>query len=218
MPEAEKYNMYLLESVKTGRIYLDETATCDIALTEKDALSMNTEKTGKAVSAPRRYSMIDIAGLCYGAGADKIRFHKDGTVQSVTLQAGKIKKAPYNHLTNQILCRAKQDANYALLYGLYEGYFFVPVRIEQSDDVDIYYVTAKHSRMETESYFIAFTTYEEYLIWASGQTGYKPLKIAYKSLRQIAGKHGWILNPKGNQLVLPNNILSQIDKRGLENA
>ncbi len=217
MAEAEKLNMHLLVSVKTGKVYIDEEGICEISLSEPDAKKLPQGKRDVRVET-KRYTMNDIGCLCYGAGADKIRFHKDGAVQLASLQPTRLKKAPYNHLTNQVICRAKQDENYSLLFQLSKGFFFVPVRIDQKDDVDIFYGTAKHARMEGESYFIAFSTIEEYQVWASKQDGYSPLKISYPALRQISGKHGWIINPQGNQLVLTDIVLAQIDKEAEKNV
>ena len=214
MEEKQKLYMYLLISNKTGKIYLDDENICDVSLSEGDTIPLSKMYPDTRIEGPKQYTMGDLSSLCYAMGAKELRFHKDGQTRKVTLVAEKLRKAPYNHLTNQALCRAKQLNDFEQLLNLKDGFFFVPVRIDQQEEVEIYYVTAKHAKMEGESYFIAFTTFEEYQVWASSQKGYNPLKITYPSLRQIAGTHGWIINPKGNQLVLSDKILKMIDAGG----
>lgn len=213
MAKPEKLYMYLLESITTGKLYLSPENVCSISLTETDAPKMIERKEGVRIAGPKRYTMDDIASICYAIGADKIRFYKDGATMLKPLLSTGLIMAPYNHLTNQLICRAKQEGDASILMGLAEGgYFFVPVRIDQKDAVDIYYGTAKRSQ-DTESCFVCFSTIEEYRVWASNHTGYSPLKISYRSLRQIAGTHGWIINPQGNQLIMQEAFLSQIDRR-----
>lgn len=210
----EKLTVYMLESTITGRLYLDNENVCDVSLSEEDKTLMPKGKTEVRVSSAKRYTMDEIASLCYAAGADAIRFYKSKSSKKATLHPERLISAPYNHLLNQLLCRAKQASDYSKLLRLSECSFFVPVRIEQEGEVDIFYATAKHARIEGLSYFITFSTIEEYQIWASAQHGYKPVKIGYEALRRVSGSHGWIINPQGNQLVLSNEILKRLEGGG----
>lgn len=204
--------IYLLDSTKTGKPYLNEHRNCLIFVRESDAKKKQETLPDTIVSPPKYYKFADLAALCYAAGADGITLCSKDKEETFPLEERMLAMQPYNHELCGNLLMLKQTKKQLYLNQLAFCNFIVPVKINNGDEVEIVYGIARHTTEEVGMLYVAFSDLDEFTLWGSTVPGWQPLKTDFRGLMRICGKHGIMLNPSGNRLVLTHEQLNTIPR------
>lgn len=205
--------LYVLESTQTNAPYVDESGASHIFIHKEDAKKDAENYENVRISDPKFYTMDVMGKLCYSAGADAFSILIDGKSETIPIREQDLEIAYYNHALNRTLALIKQHKLQKDLCGITFCDFLVPVQVRQDDnDIQIVYCVAKHTQADIETLYLAFSNLNEFAIWSMDNPGWEVIRSDYQKLRGICGKHGFMINPSGNRLIVSSKMLKTIDK------
>ena len=206
----ESDKLYILNSKQTGKPYLDEERCCYLFRDAKDAGETQNTFPDTFVGDPWFYEREKLAALCYAAGADYIKLKIGKEEAKLPLTAEIVKVGPYNHELAGVLALLKQTRQQRYLKKLALCEFIVAVKIKKNPELEIVYGIVKHTIKEVDPLYLVFSDLEEYNLWATNVPGWSPLKISCRELQRMRGKHGIMINPSGNRMILKAKDLQDI--------
>lgn len=212
----EASQRFVLFSTITGAPYIDPNSAAHAYLSEEAAKKADIPEAGYKRITGTPYELYY---LCYKAGAHTLTWHTNTVTQTDALREQDIPIEYYNHALCNVLARIKEFRKKSDMYLLGNCEFLVPAKIEKSPSlVQVIYGIAQRSQEDTEWLYLAFSTLEEYELWRSGQPEeeagrWNPLRLRFSSLREVCGRHGILLNPSGNRLVIPAGWIADVHSR-----
>lgn len=208
----EVNKIFILESTKTSRPYLDENGSCYVFIDERLAEEKKKEFPDTMLTQPRYYKMPELCEICYSAGADSMLLCTKKSMEKFPLIEARLEGGPYSHRLNKAIALLKQTKKIKYLYELAQCQYFVPAKVEQKDDVQIFYSIARHSMADLGTMYVVFSTKPEFDIWQQDNPGWSLIKVNYASLKNICGDNDIIINPMGNQMILRKKHILEIEK------
>lgn len=193
---------------KTSSPYITADGDAFVYIREEDFRKFLRDHQGAVLSDFKKHDVEELCKLCYGAGALKIR---------VVMPGGKNERCE-DLLRNPIKGYVNRTLNYNInllhetkkkefLYALDKEKYIVPIRIRNKPKISIEYSIAKISN---ESYFLAFTSLEEFDLWHSKVGGYEALEVRYDELVELANGDDIILNIFGARYILDQEKIKKI--------
>ncbi len=200
--------IYLVIFEKTGQPYITEDGNVYVFLKESDAHEFMQNSPGTAIKGPEYRTSEELCSDCYGAGALKIVIKIPGKNQERTEDLTRIKKKKYyNFELNHELNLLHETKKKKYLYGLADKKYIVPIKINTGSDVVIEYSIAK---MKENRYFLAFSSLDEYNVWAEKVEGYNPIEITYDEMVELCGSDDCIINIFGARYILTQEKIRMI--------
>lgn len=199
---------FIIVSEITKKPYIDEKRNAFLFFHDDDSKKY-TEKIKNTTSVDiSKYDFLEICSYAYSSGAINLIVQGEKAQEVFRLEKDKLKKKYYNSNLNANISRYLTTNNKRYIRALSDCYFIVPIKIENHPNANITYATA---RIKNSPYvFVAFTDLEEYKKWEKIVKGWKPLEVDAEGFKRIGGKHGYIINPCGRNMIINKNLVSMI--------
>ena len=205
--------LYMLESEKTNRPYVDTSGASYVFLKEEQAMEFSSLTPGTRVSPPKYYKLTGLSKLCYAAGADTLVVTAGQEKTQLEIKEENLPIDAYNHLLNSVLSQILQTEDPKYLDYLAECEFIIPSKTTNGEKVEIIYSIARHKVEEYGTLYVAFSSLAEYTAWAIDVRGWSPLKVSWTGLWRVAKKAGVILDPGGSQFILTRKMMKDIEAK-----
>lgn len=201
---------YLIQSSVTKGLYLDADRCCYVFFSDTEAERFvgkypDIEMGQKIFRNPQ-----DLFAECYSAGALSVIIIENGQKETHKLNHRKVRRQFYNGDCNAAINLFKETKDVQYLRYVAACWFIVPIRINFEISPEIVYGTI-HLK-QNQYCFLAFSDMESYSEWDKTMVGWKPLLVNFDVMCQISKENGYIINPKGNALLLPANVMSKYRK------
>lgn len=198
----------LIRSTVTKHIYLDTSRKAYAFFESYQADKFVASTEGTAADPPAFFDEKELRGQIFSDGGTSLVLSRGYETQLIPIGPRNVPLDFYRCDLNAWLNLLKETRQEIWLKKLFHEEFLVPVRIYNGDSPRIVYATARQA--QAESYmFLAFTTLEEYNLWANKQPGWSPLSVTTGTMWQIGKKHGFLVNPFGNHIVLSGPLLQK---------
>lgn len=206
---------HVIKSKKTSRPYVDINNGCYLFELRSEAENFTKQIKDTEFDNARYLKQAVFCTEFYSYGIDEI--HVKGARQKeivIPLSANDVARQFYNRETIRSLLRLKQTGKKQYLYELKNAFFISPVIIDPRPEKQypiMHYSYASTTNKNT--YFILFTTIQEYNLWNKEQKeSYKPLKIRLHQFRNIRKQNPVLINPMSDKIVLNDKQISLITK------
>lgn len=200
--------IWLIRSTVTQHIYLDTDRRAYAFFDAYQADKFATATEGTVAGPPAFFDEKILRGQIFSDGGTSLVLSRGYETQTVQIGPRNVPLKFYRSDLNAWLNLLKETKHEIWLKKLLCEEFLVPVRIYSGEKPRIVYATA-HQNGSDAYMFLAFTTLEEYTSWAENQPGWNPLSITTETMWQIGKKHGFLVNPLGNRIVLSGSLLQK---------
>lgn len=201
---------YEIKSPITGRLYLDAERRSYIFLNSMDAKAFIVENTDTEIADPVYHDPAVFLETCYKNGTSCLVVNDGQKKSEIPLAKGVVSPGYYNSELNAWLTLFKATKNPMYLEKIAHSYFVIPIRVKFSLTQEIVYPTGRPK--EGDYFYIAFSDLDEYNQWAQKVAGWDPLVVNFDVMCQISKEHGFMVNPLGNQIMLPAKIMEKYRK------
>ena len=210
----EMNNVGVVLFEKTHTPYITEEGESFVYISKEDSTGFLKTHPGSVLSEFQKYAAEELCSMCYSAGASKIRLVLKGGKKErcEDLSRFPIKKY-YNPTLNRIYNLLRETRKKEYLYELDKEKFIVPIKIQNGIDLHIEYSVAK---INDKSYFLAFTSLEEFNLWASRVEGYEAVEIQYEELIELSNDDDIIINVFGARYILDRDKKNIIKTHSVE--
>ena len=200
--------IWLIRSSVTNRIYLDTDRRAYAFFEQYQADKYVAENEGTVADPPVFFDDKALRGQIFSDGGTSLVLSRGYDTETVKIGPRNVPLKFYRCDLNAWLNLLKETKQEVWLKKLFGEKFLVPARIYTGEKPRIVYATVHQSG--SDSYmFLAFTTLEEYNSWAEKQPGWSPLSVTTETMWQIGKKHGYLVNPFGNRLILSGQLLQK---------
>lgn len=201
---------------KTSSPYITPDGDAFVYLREEDFREFSKKHPGSVLSDFKKYDVEELCKRCYGAGALRIRVIMSGgkNERCEDLLRNPI-KGYVNHSLNYNINLLRETKKKEYLYELYKEKFIVPIKIQNDPVLTIEYSIAQVNEI---SYFLAFTSLEEFDLWKSKVGGYEALEVKYDEMIELSDGDDIILNVYGARYILDKDKIQKIKEHYTKGA
>lgn len=201
----------LIFSSATNQVYVDEDRHCYLFFYECDAEKfIESQELPLTMGEMQYFDEEELLTTCYEQGANIVVISDGGHTESIHLSKNRVKKSFYNSRLNASISLFKETKNVKYLKEMANCMFIVPIRIKATENQkkqDILYGTVHFG--DNDFQYIAFTDIKEYSKWAEMVDDWEPLLVSLDVMCQISKSRGYLVNPMGNKLLLPSNVMEK---------
>lgn len=198
--------IWLIRSTVTQHIYLDTDRRAYAFFEKYQADKFVTATQETAADPPSFYDEKELRGQIFADGGTSLVLTRGYETEIVQIGPRNVPLVFYRCDLNAWLNLLKETKQEIWLKKLFCEEFLVPVRIYNGEQPRIVYATVHQGGSDTYM-FLAFTTLDEFNSWAEKQPGWSPLSVTTETMWQIGKKHGYLVNPFGNRLVISSALL-----------
>ena len=197
----------ILQSTKTNLLFLDEGRNAHVYIDEGMAKAEAARLPDVVVTPPRQYNTGGVAAEFFRMGAVCIMVHDKERTYDYPLAKKYVRPGYYNgDLTANIL-RFKQQPDIRHLEALRECKYLVAGKISHRTAISY---AAAHVNKNSAYLCLAFSDLHEYAKWGKDKVEWAPLEVDYRTLLRILNGRGLVINPQGNQLILPSENIPAV--------
>lgn len=204
---------FLISSGKTGGPYVTEKRESHLFDSEAYANVFAEQNPNTFPTGPVYGDEKSLMRDCYAAGAETVVVHRKSEQESKEIPEDIMGTEYCLHDLAAAVSMLKQTKKKKYLKDMAETGIIVPVKIENEEDIVSIVYSAARTMDETETAYVAFSSLEEYRLWAARVEGFTPLEVRFRKLCRIAGRYGILINPYGNRLFLKPETLEFIRKQ-----
>lgn len=201
---------YDIKSSITGELYMDENRNSYLFFSERDALIFVQETPNVCLGDRKFRNPEEYFQQCYRYGILTVIISDGDTQEKWNLNRKNVKLDFYNNTLNAAITLFKETKNPKYLRIVASCYFIVPVRMDFDLSPEIVYGTIHMNQGEYR--FLAFSDLEEYQAWGDEMIGWSPLLVNFDVMCQISKECGYVVNPKGNAVLMPAQVMSKYRK------
>lgn len=200
--------VWLIRSPVTNHVYLDAERRAYAFFEGYQADKFVAATEGTVADPPAFFDGKALRGQVFSDGGTSLVLSRGYETETVPVGPRNVPLKFYRCDLNAWLNLLKETKQEVWLKRLFCEEFLVPVRIYNGEQPRIVYATV-HQGGSDAYMFLAFTTLEEFDAWAEKQPGWSPLSVTTETMWQIGKKHGYLVNPLGNRIVLSGTLLQK---------